>query len=255
MSTRGWGVLAWALAACGCTAPPETRVVQCAAPAERRPRPSAECFAALDSQRYAALLAGEIGDALSGHRSHPGAAALSVEFDADSRIAEVCFESFHGGRVARRIPEAAARVPSLPPAPACFAGRRLDFAWESEAVTDEAVRVATAECRRETRHHRRQVLFIHEAQTCHEPMGCSGDEVRRRWAEADRALRSCVLERIPLVMRTGVTRETLVFDPAEHTTPDPDQAMQASAVCDGLPQPPDVIECMGRRGWEPRQAP
>lgn len=253
MSTRGWGLLAWALATGGCVTPPPTWVAQCADPSQRLPRPTAECFGEPGSQRYAALLAGEVGDALSARPSSPGSAALSVAFGGDGRVAEVCFESFEGIRVARRIPETAERVLALPPAPACFADRRLDLAWESDAVTDEAVRAATAECRRETQGHRRKILFILEAQSCYEPKGCSGDEIRRRWDDADRALRSCVLARVPLVMRTGVTHEALVFAPAADTTPDPDLALQAAAVCDGLPRPPDVIECMGRRGWEPRR--
>jgi hypothetical protein len=255
MSARGWApgaVLAWALTTSGCSHAPQTWVVQCSAASERPPRPTAECFADPASQYYAALLAGEVGDALSGSISHPGSAALSVAFDGDARVGDVCFESFRGKRIGGRIPDTAARVQALPAAPACFAGRRLDFAWESDAVTDEEVRRATAECRRETQPYRRHILFMLEAQSCYEPKGCSGREVRRRWDEADRALRSCVLGRVPLVMRTGITHEALVFDPAPDTTPDPDQAMRASKVCDGLPRPPDVIDCMQRRGWEPR---
>jgi len=253
MSTRSRRLLASTLAACGCaTASGIATVPRCDDPAERPPRPSAECFAEPDSQRYAAQLAGEVGNGLSGHVSHPGSAGLSVDFDASARVADVCYESFEGGRIAQRIPDVALRVQDLPPAPPCFAGRRLDLAWESDAVTDEEVRIATAECRRATRRHRSRILFIHEAQSCPEQRGCSGDEVRRRWAAADRALRACVLEHVPLVMRTGVGRETLVFDPAAHTTPDPGKALQAATVCDGLPQRQDVIECMDRRGWQPR---
>src|SRR5262245_41210054 len=152
MSARGWApgaVLAWALATSGCATAPQTWVVQCSAPPERPPRPSAECFADPASQRYAARLAGEVGDALSGSISHPGSAAISVAFDADARVGDVCFESFRGRRIAGRIPDTAERVQALPAAPACFAGRRPDFAWESDAVTDEEVHRATVECRRE----------------------------------------------------------------------------------------------------------
>src|SRR5262245_55872538 len=128
MGTREWGLLASALATWGCAAGPETWVARCADPSDRPPRPSAECLGDPEAQRYAARLAGEVGDGLSGYRSHPGAADLSVAFDGDARVSEVCFESYRGGKVATRIPETAERVQALPAAPACFAGRRLDFA-------------------------------------------------------------------------------------------------------------------------------
>jgi hypothetical protein len=241
-----------ALAFGGCSTAPKTWVVQCSAASQRPPRPSAECLVEPDSQRYVVQIAGEIGEGLSGYATHPGQAEISVAFDAGSRVADVCFGSVHGGVIEQRIPQAAARVNALPPAPACFAGRRLDFAWESDTVTREEVRVAVAECRREVEPYRRRVLFIQDAQSCYEKTGgCSGDAVRRRWNDADRALRSCVLGRIPLVVRTGVTHEELAFAPAVSTTPDPELAKQAMKVCNGLPRVPDVVECMGRRGWEP----
>jgi hypothetical protein len=252
MGTREWGLLAWALACCTCATDPQTWVVGCSDPSERAPRPSAECFGDPESQRYAARLAGEIGEGLSGYASHPGSAELSVAFDGDARVSEVCFDSYRGGKIASRIPEAAQRVQALPAAPACFAGRRLDFAWESDDVTDEGVRLAVAECRRKVEPHRRKILFVKQSQGCYERKGCSGDEIRRRWDEADRELRSCVLDRVPLVMHTAEHRETLVFAPAEDEKPDPDEAVKAAAVCNGLPRPADVIECMRRRGWEPR---
>ena len=253
MSARGRGHIAWAVATLACATSPEVRVERCSESEQLPPRPTAACFGEPEAQRYAALLAREIGDSLSGYRSHPGSAELRVAFAPDARIAQVCWDAFAGKKVPQRIPDAAERVQQLPAAPACFAGRRLDFAWESDVVTDEDVRGAVADCRHEIERYRRKILFILEAQSCHEAKGCSGDGIRRRWDEADRELRSCVLDRVPLVMRTGVTHETLVFDPSEDTKPDPDQAMRAAVVCDGLPQRPDVIECMGRHGWEPRQ--
>src|SRR5215468_5471084 len=129
MRTRGCAVLAWALATAGCRSAPPTG--PCSNRSEAPPRASVECFADPESQRYAALLAGEVGDGLSGSRSHPGAAALRVTFDDGARVADICFESYEGKVVGGRIPDTAARVQSLPAAPACFAGHRLDLAWES----------------------------------------------------------------------------------------------------------------------------
>jgi hypothetical protein len=214
MSLRGPRHIVWSLAALACASAPEIRVERCSDPAERLPRPTAACFAEPEAQRYSALLSHEIADSLSGHRSYPGSAELSVAFAPDTAAAQVCYDRFEGKQVTRRIPDAAERVQALPPAPACFAGHRLDFAWESDVVTDEDL---------------------------------------RRWDEADRELRSCVLDRVPLVMRTGVSHETLVFDPSKDAQPDPKQAMRAGVVCDGLPHRPDVVECMERHGWEPRR--
>jgi hypothetical protein len=253
MSLRGPRHIVWALAALACASAPEIRVERCSDPAERLPRPTAGCFAEPEAQRYSALLTHEIADSLSGHRSYPGSAELSVAFAPDSGAAQVCYDRFEGKQVARRIPDAAERVQELPPAPACFAGHRLDFAWESDVVTDEDLRLAVADCRHKVERYRRKILFILEAQSCYETKGCSGDAVRRRWDEADRELRSCVLDRVPLVMRTGVSHETLVFDPSKDAQPDPKQAMRAGVVCDGLPHRPDVVECMERHGWEPRR--
>jgi hypothetical protein len=253
MSARGPRHIAWAMAALACASAPEIRVERCPDPAERLPRPAAACFAQPEAQRYSALLANEIADSLSGHRSYPGSAGLSVAFAPDTGAAQACFDTVDGKKVARRIVDAAERIQELPPAPACFAGHRLDFAWESDVVTGEDLRLAVADCRRRVERYRRKILFILEAQTCPEAKGCSGDSVRQRWNEADRELRSCVLDRVPLVMRTGVGHETLVFDPAEDTQPDPAEATRAAVVCDRLPHRSDVVECMERHGWEPRR--
>ena len=132
---RTLGGFAWVgigLAALGCAAPPVTRVEMCAPPAERPPRPAAECFHAAESQRYAGQLGGLIGETLSGWRSHPGAAELSAIFGDDGRVASLCFDSVSGAVVKRRVPDVAVRARDLPAAPACFAGHRIDFAWESE---------------------------------------------------------------------------------------------------------------------------
>lgn len=128
----------------------------CSPPAERPARPAAECFQAADSQRYVGQLGTLIGETLSGWRSHPGTAELSAIFGDDGRVASLCFDSVSGPAVARRVPDVAIRARELPAGPACFAGRRLDFAWESEIATWQELRQVARGCRREinavTRH-------------------------------------------------------------------------------------------------------
>jgi len=162
-------------------------------------------------------------------------------------VASVCFDSVSGAVVARRVPEVAIRARDLPLAPACFAGRRLDFAWESEIATSEEVRQAVRACRREIRPHKRRIDW------CRVGQHCSVSEVLDLQSGADRELRSCVLERIPLAMRTGVSREVLRFVPTPGEKPDPELALRAHHVCDGLPRRAEVVECMGRHGWRPGQ--
>jgi hypothetical protein len=238
--------LAVALAALACATPPATRVELCPPPEQRPARPPASCFQEPDAQRYAGRLGGTIGEVLSGWHSHPGAAELSVVFGDGGDVASVCFDSVSGGPVARRIPDLADRLREHPAAPACFAGRRLDFAWESEVATTEEVRQAVRGCRREVRPLTRQLDWCRTAQHC--PV----TQTRALETRADRELRACVLAQVPLTMRTGVSREVLRFLPVPDLEPDPELALRAHRVCDGLPRRGDVVECMGRHGWEPR---
>jgi hypothetical protein len=78
-------------------------------------------------------------------------------------------------------------------------------------------------------------------------------QTRSLESRADRELRSCVLAQVPLTMRTGVSREVLRFLPVPDLEPDPELALRAHRVCDGLPRRTDVIECMDRHGWRPRE--
>jgi hypothetical protein len=238
--------IAASLAAVACATPPATRVELCPPPAERPARPLATCFEQPDAQRHAGRLGSAIGEVLSGWHSHPGAAGLSVAFGDDGRVASLCFDSVSGNPVARRIPDVADRIRELPAAPACFAGHRLDFAWESEVATTEDVRRAVRACHREVR------PLLRRLEGCRFAQHCPVTRTRALEFAADRELRACVLEQVPLTMRTGVSREILRFLPVQDRRPDPELAIRAHRVCDGLPRRADVVECMDRHGWEPR---
>jgi len=244
---RALGCCRWigVVALLSCAAPPVTRVEMCSPPEARPARPAAECFHSAESRRYVGRLGGLIGETLSGWRSHPGAAELTATFGGDGRVDSVCFDSVSGGVVARRIPEVAERVRELPAAPACFAGHRLDFAWESDVATSAEVREVVRACHREIRPLKREIDWCRTAQHC--PL----TEVLDLRSEADRELRSCVLASVPLAMRTGVSREVLRFVPTPGEKPDPELAIRAHHVCDGLPRRADVVDCMDRHGWRP----
>ena len=243
---RSTGV-AIALVACACVSDASPVASPCTAQAERAPLPSLECFESDDGQRHAARVASAIGDTLTGYRSHPGSAALSVDFDGAASVASVCAASVEGEEIARRLPRTAARLRRLPAGPACFAGRRLDFAWESAEVTSEALRQATRECRRRIEGLRRRNLF------CLEMQRCSEREVVERWDRGDRELRSCVLEKLPLEMTLAGSVEPHPFVPVAGSAPDPDLATQALQVCEALADRDTLIDCMRRHGWVPRQ--
>jgi hypothetical protein len=222
-----------------------TRVEMCSSPELRPARPTAECFHSPESQRYVGAIGGLIGDTLSGWRAKPGAAELTASFGGDGRVDSVCFDYVSGAVVAHRIPDVAERVRDLPAAPACFAGRRLDFAWESDVATHAEVRQVVRACHREVRPLTRKVDWCRSAQHCAET------ELLDLRSAADRELRACVLESVPLAMRTGVTHEVLSFLPVPGEKPDPALAQRAHHVCDGLPRRADVVECMDRHGWLP----
>ena len=243
---RSAGV-AIALFACACVSDASPAAAPCVARSLRAPLPSLECFESEDGQRHAALLAGALGETLSGYHSHPGAAELSVDFDDAAGVASVCADSVEGEQIARRLPRAAAGIRRLPAGPACLAGRRLDFAWQSPEVTSEELQQATRECRRRIEGYRRRNLF------CLETQRCSDQEVRERWERADRALRSCVLEKVPLEMPLAGSAETRLFVPIAGSAPDPDLASEATQVCANLADPGALEDCMLRHGFEPRR--
>jgi hypothetical protein len=244
---RALGCCRWTLAVAllSCAAPDVTRVEMCPSPETRPPRPAPECFHSVESRRYVGRLGELIGDTLSGWRSHPGAAELTATFGGGGRVDSLCFDSVSGAVVARRIPDVAERLRELPAAPACFAGHRLDFAWESDVATSEDVREVVRACHRAIRPLTREIDWCRTAQHC--PL----TEVLDLRSEADRELRSCVLASVPLAMRTGVSREVLSFVPVPGGKPDPELAIRAHHVCDGLPRRADVVACMDRHGWRP----
>jgi hypothetical protein len=238
--------VAIAVLVCACASTPKPPADRCVATAERPPRPTVACFESDEGQRYAGRVASLIAETLSGYHSHPGKAELSVGFDAEASVASVCADPVDGDRVAQRLPGAIAELRELPAAPACFANRRLDFAWESPEVTAEHVRVATRECRREIEGHRRRNLF------CLEMQRCSEREVIERWDRGDRELRACVLGKIPLEMRVAESAEAHHFVPIAASSPDPDRAIEALEVCDALADREALVGCMREHGWVPR---
>jgi hypothetical protein len=181
-----------------------------------------------------------------GYHSHPGATELSVTFGDDARVASLCTDRVEGREIARRVPDALRRLEDLPPGPACFAGRRLDFAWESPDVTSEHVREATRQCRDRIEGHRRRNLF------CHDTQRCSLEEVVGRWDRGDRELRACVLEKVPLELHVAGSAEAHPFVPMTGTPPDPDLALRALELCEALAERDALVACMGEHGWEPR---
>lgn len=232
---------------CACASSPRPVADPCVAAAERPPRPTAACFESEAGQRHAGRIATLIADALSGYHSHPGSAELSVGFDDAASVAFVCADSVDGDRIAGRLPGAVETVRALPAGPACFAGRRLDFAWESAEITSEHVRVATRECRRQIAEHRRRNLY------CLEMQRCSEREVIERWERGDRELRSCVLEKIPLEMRLEGSDESHLFVPIAGAAPDPERAIEALEVCEAQADHETLVDCMQQRGWIPRR--
>jgi len=229
-----------------CASTPQPPADRCAAAVERPPRASVACFESDEGQRYAGRVASLIAETLSGYHSHPGSVELSVGFDADAGVASVCADSVEGPRIAWRLPTAIAEIRELPAAPACFANRRLDFAWESPEVTAEHVRVATRECRSEVEGHRRRNLY------CLEMQRCSEREVIERWDRGDRELRSCVLRKIPLEMHAADSAESQQFVPIAGSPPDPERALDALETCEALGDRETLATCMREHGWVPR---
>lgn len=240
---RARRVVASAALVCACASPPGADL--CPPVAERAPLPSAECFRSEEGQSHAVLLSTAISDALMGYVSHPGSAELTVFFGDDAGVGSLCVDSLVGREIARRLPRADRELRALPPGPACFAGRRLDFAWESPEVTHARVREAVRECRRGVESHRRKNLF------CHETQRCPVEQVSERWDRADRELQSCVLTKIPLELHVAGSAEAHHFVP-DQPVPDPELAARALEVCEALPDHAAVVRCMREYGWQPK---
>jgi hypothetical protein len=242
---RGWVLASFAAAAFACTRPPANRVEMCLADEPARPPADPACVYGLEGRRYTADLGGAIGTSLTGYSSHPGAARLRIAFDEGGAVEHACFGSVWGNEVARRLPDAASAARAFVAAPACFAGRRLDFAWESPVVTTEHVRTAARECQESVDPHRTRI------EMCRHRQDCSVEKVRAMWEAADDALRACMLERVPLEVRSADARASHSFVPIDGVPPSPALAARAGDLCDGLPDHPAVVECMRVLGWRP----
>jgi hypothetical protein len=235
-----------AVLVCACASPTSPPAGRCLAAAGRAPRASPECIQDPEGERHAGRIASAIADALMGYHSHPGSAEFSVSFGADATVSSLCTDRVEGAEIARRVPRAFRRLEEMPAGPACFAGRRLDFAWESSDVTSEHVRQATRDCRRRIEGHRRRNLF------CHETQRCSREEVVGRWDRGDQELRACVLEKVPLEMHLAGSAEAHHFVPEAGSVPDPELAVRALDVCEALADRDALVGCMREHGWEPR---
>jgi hypothetical protein len=244
-STRGCALALLAAAALACARPPAKQVEACTAGEAPRPAVDSACVHGLEGQRFVGALGGAVGASLTGRHSHPGTARLRVDFDDGGVVERTCFGSVSGSAVARRLPDAVRAARALPPAPACFAGRRLEFAWESPVVTTEHVQVATRECQERVDPHRTRIGM------CRQRQDCSVEKVNAMWEAADDALRSCVLERVPLPIHSADARESHHFVPIEGVPPSPALAVRAGELCEGLPDHPAVVECMRLLGWRP----
>jgi hypothetical protein len=244
-SMRGCALAFLAAAALACAHPPANRIEMCLAAEPAKPAADPVCVYGLEGRRYTAALGGAIGTSLMGYHSHPGTARLRVGFDGGGAVAGACFGSVWGDEVTRRLPDAVRAARALPPAPACFAGRRLEFAWESPVVTTEHVQVATRECQERVDPHRTRI------EMCRQRQDCSVEKVNAMWETADDALRSCVLERVPLPIHSADARESHHFVPIEGVPPSPALAVRAGELCENLPDHPAVVECMRVLGWRP----
>jgi hypothetical protein len=220
-------------------------VEPCPLTAARPPLRTPECFRGPEGQRHAERVASAIGWSLGGWTSHAGAVELSIDFAEDATVHSICHGSHWGDTVRRRIPYAADLVRRLPPGPACLAGRRLDFAWESPVLTDEELHAAKRECRRRIAPLRSKIEF------CHLRQDCRREQVLELWARADDELRSCVLEKVPLAISGAGSAGSLRFAPRKGTRPDPRLAIRASRVCSRLLDRAALVDCVREHGWEP----
>lgn len=239
---------AWVLAGVLACTVPENRVEFCE-PREPRAGVTRSCIDG-PAWRYTAQLGAGIARALLARHSHQGSAQLSVDFGAAGEVESVCVQEARGDRVRRRVPTAAAEVRAMPAGPACLAGRRLDIAWESPRVTSEGIRSAKRACLRETASVKRRLHF------CWVHYHCTEAQVVQLWRRADRDLRSCVLERVPLSVRVASRPGRIHFVPIAGVEPDPKQGIRSLSVCEGLPDLAAAEDCMRFHGWEPlgRQA-
>jgi len=226
-----------------CVVPPAVEV--CPPRVDQKPPPTVDCLESAEGLSYTTQAARGIGDDLMGWVSYPGEAMLSVEFADDTKIDSVCVRRSSGDQVKKRVPRAVERVRKLPPAPACFAGRRLEFQWQSPVLTDHELRSAISECRKGS-------VARRAARFCRVGLHCSIEEYRQTWAIADREVRACVLHRIPITLNLESTQEVLYFRPIDPIRPpDPTMAMGALDVCSRWQERSEAVGCMFAHGWRP----
>ena len=251
LSARGVGttmllrssLLCFGLCLTSCVTTPETPL--CPPPEEREPAISRECLEQEEGRSYIRRAGSGVADGLMGWRSHSGTATVSIGFDEDSTVASVCLRDMSGDAVRRRARRAAAEAWRLPAAPACFAQRRVDFAWESPIVTDEDIRVAKAGCKGEAAPPHRAISF------CRWRQDCTQQALERLKGEGNRLLSECVLRVLPIALRVPDAGETIFFLPSAGASPDAQKALNALAACEDPEDRASALECMQLRGWQP----
>lgn len=245
--TRRATVLALALALIGtaastltcASAPP---VASCPARADQNPAPAPACLAQAESRRFLLDAGHRLGDALMSWRSQPGAVTLAVSFAGDASVDSVCLRDREGVVMADRVRRAAARL-ARRDAPACFANRRIEFAWQSPDVTGYQIAQAKRECDADADAPRDII------DACYWMQSCQVEEVERLWREADDRVAECVLQRVPISIVADDTPAVALFLPADGTTPDARNALDALAECDGRASQEEGVACMARLGW------
>jgi hypothetical protein len=232
-----WLGLCWIACATG----PE--ISGCPPRSEQKPAPTLECLGDETTHVYLQDAAADFADRLMGWHSHPGTATVSIEFAAGANVESVCLRETSGDRVGSRARRAAVRVWKLPVAPACLAGRRIEFSWESPDVTREHVRAASWDCKDDAAAHMRAIDFCEVAQHCQQTEFWSLRDA------ADRVHSQCVLKRLPIAITVADPSETVFFLPVEGAEPDAQDALDALASCDNAEDRSVGVSCMLERGW------
>jgi hypothetical protein len=246
-AATGMGTLGRVAIALGCvlalstcaSAPP---VANCPARELQNPAPTLECLAETSARKFLLDSGHEVGDVLMGWRAQPGGATLALSFDSDSAVDSVCLREREGLVQADRIRRAAARLQSSQ-APSCFAGRRVEFAWESPTVTAWQIREAELQCNSDAR------PIVRVLEMCRTTQTCQKSEIYRLERQADEHVERCVLQRVPISIVATDTPDVALFLPVSGTQPAAKDALESLEACDSSDRLDAGVSCMAARGW------